>query len=267
MRVMALEILDLDAHWQADVVAYLRRSPYRNAIPLSNVTQLRQRCDVVVAQSNGMVQGVASHYRDLPFPALAFVAELGDALPLLLAALADRVPHLRTSSLGGVIPEQRLRQLAACATIEHADVEYQMVIEPETLRPFHADGVRRLRPDDLPAMTALATSGGLAAWRDAVIDHGPAYGAFVEDQLAAMATTHFATPDVIEIGNIITHPAFRRRGLASACTSALAQACFGLASRVYLMVLADNDAAFNAYRALGFWPAERFVFTQFRLTV
>jgi ribosomal protein S18 acetylase RimI-like enzyme len=267
MRAMALEIIDLDAQWQADVVAYLRRSPYRNAIPLSNVTQLRQRCDVVIAQSNGYVQGIASHYRDLPFPALAFVAELGDALPKLLAGLADRVPELRHATLGGVIAENRMRQLAACATITSAEVEYQMVIEPETLRPQHAPEVRRLRPDDLPAMAALAALGGLAAWRDAIIEHGPAFGAFVDDQLVAMATTHFATPDVIEIGNIVTHPNHRRRGFASACTSALAQACFGLAPRVYLMVLADNEPAFNAYRALGFWPAERFVFTEFRLMV
>jgi ribosomal protein S18 acetylase RimI-like enzyme len=267
MRAMVLEIIDLDAQWQADVVAYLRRSPYRNAIPLSNVTQLRQRCDVVIALRNGHVQGVASHYGDLPFPALAFVAELGEVLPQLLSALADRVPVLRTATLGGVIAEQRMRQLAACATIAAAEVEYQMVIEPETLRPQHAPEVRRLRPDDLPEMTALAVIGGLAAWRPAVIEHGPAFGAFVDDQLVAMATTHFATPDVIEIGNIVTHPAFRRRGLASACTSALTQASFGLAPRVYLMVLVENTAAFNAYRALGFWPAERFAFTEFRLTV
>lgn len=264
---MALEIVDLDAQWQADVVAYLRRSPYRNAIPLSNVTQLRQRCDVVLALQNGHVQGVASHYRDLPFPALAFVAELGDVLPRLLSALADRVPVLRTASLGGVITEQRMRQLAACATIEAAEVEYQMVIEPETLRPLHMPEVRRLRPDDLPAMAALAALGGLAAWRDAVIEHGPAFGAFVDDRLVAMAATHFATPDVVEIGNIVTHPDYRRRGFASACTSALTQACFGLAPRVYLMVLADNEPAYKAYRALGFWPSERFVFTEFRLTV
>ena len=90
--------------------------------------------------------------------------------------------------------------------------------------------------------------------------------AFVDGRLAAMASTHFATTDVIEIGNIVTHPGYRRRGLASACTSALVESCFGLASRVYLMVLAENDAAFNAYRALGFWPSERFAFVHFRLS-
>lgn len=262
---MPIVTSDLDDGWQAAAVAYLRRSPYRNAIPLSNVTQLRQHCDVVVAHSDGNVQGVASHYRDLPFPAVAFAAEPGPALAELLSALAERVSSLAQSDLATLIPEQRVRQLAACARIESLEAEYQMVVEPETLRPQSADSVRRLRADDLPAMAELAELGGLMAWRAAVLSHGPAFGAFVDDRLVAMAATHFATADVIEIGNIVTHPDFRRRGLASACTSALVQTCFSLASRVYLMVMAENEAAFNVYRGLGFWPAERFAFTRFRL--
>lgn len=262
---MPIVIADLDEQWQAETVAYLRRSPYRNAIPLSNVTQLRQRCDVVLAHSDGMVLGMASHYRDLPFPGLTFVAELGVTMPALLGGLADRVPSLRRAALATVIPEQRVRQLGSYATIESLETEIQMVVEPETLRPRALANVRRLRADDLVAMAALAAVGELMAWRPEMIDYGPAFGAFVDGTLAAMAGTRFATPDVIEIGNIVTHPAYRRRGLASACTSALAQACFGLASRVYLLVMAENQAAYAAYRALGFWPAERFAFTRFRL--
>ncbi|MBX0326459.1 GNAT family N-acetyltransferase [Oscillochloris sp. ZM17-4] len=262
---MPIEIVDLDERWQPEALSYLRRSPYRNAIPLSNVTQLRSRCDVVVAHSNGFVQGVASHYRDLPFLGLVFVAEIGGALPALLTALRDRVPVLGESRLTTVLPEQRVRQLAACADIESVDLEMQMVVEPETLRPRTADDVRRLRPEDLPAMGELAALGELMAWGPEAMELGPAFGAFVDGQLAAMASIRFATPDVIEIGNIVTHPGYRRRGLASACTSALAQACFGLAPRVYLMVMLDNQSAFDIYRALGFWPAERFGFVQFRL--
>ncbi len=262
---MQLAIVELDAAWQAAAVAYLRRWPYRNAIPLSNVTQLRQRCDVVLAHSGGEVVGVASHYRDLPFPGLAFAADLDEALPPLLGALAEREPVLRGAALGAVIPARRARQLAAAAAVEALEVEYQMVVEPETLRPRPSPLVRRLRPEDLPAMGALAATGGLMAWRPEVLGHGPAFGAFAGDTLVAMAATHFATPDVIEIGNIVTHPSHRRQGLAQACTGALAAACFGLAPRVYLMVMAENAGAFAAYRGLGFWPAERFVFARFRL--
>jgi GNAT superfamily N-acetyltransferase len=264
---MPLETVELDERWQAAALAYLRRSPYRNALPLSNVTQLRPRCAVVLVHSGGSVQGVASHYRDLPFLGLTFVAELDEAMPLLLGALADQVPALRGAALTTVIPETRVRQLATCATFESLEIEYQMVVEPETLRPAESPLVRRLRAEDLPAMGELAALGGLVAWRPEVFGHGPAFGAFEGGRLVAMAATHFATADVIEIGNIVTHPDYRRRGLGSACTSALAQACFSLADRVYLMVMAENDAAFEAYRALGFWPAERYAFARFRLTV
>ncbi len=262
---MELRVVDLDETWQAEAVAYLRRWPYRNAIPLSNVTQLRQRCDVVLAHSRGQVVGVASHYRDLPFPGLAFAVDFDQVLPPLLAGLAERVPALRTSVLGTLIPERRAHQLAAATLIESLEVEYQMVVEPETLRRHSSPLVRRLRGEDLPAMGALADVGGLMAWRPEVLGHGPAFGAFEGERLVAMAATHFATPQVIEIGNIVTHPDHRRRGLAMACTSALAEACFGLAPRVYLMVMAENEGAFAAYRKLGFWPAERFVFARFRL--
>lgn len=264
---MILEPVIMDERWQPEALAYLRRSPYRNALPLSNVTQLRQHCDVVLVHSRGSVQGLASHYRALPFLGLTFVAEFDEAMPLLIDALAERVPALRGASLTTVIPEQRVRQLATCAMFETVEAEYQMVVEPETLRPVISPLVRRLRPHDLPAMSALAALGALVAWRPEVITHGPAFGVFDGEQLVAMAATHFATPDVVEIGNIVTHPAYRRRGLASACTSALAQACFSLASRVFLMVMAENSAAFATYRALGFWPAERYAFARFRLAL
>ncbi len=262
---MPLETADLDAGWQPEVLAYLRRSPYRNALPLSSVTQLRPRCEVVLAHSGGAVQGVAAWYRDGAHPLLALVAELDEALALALAALATRAPALRAAELSTTLPEQRVRRLAACAEIVSLAAAYQMVVEPETLRPAPQEQVRRLRPDDLPAMIELSARGGPAPLWPGGLSHGPAFGAFAGEQLVAMAATHFATPDVVEIGAVVLHPAHRHYGLASACISALAEACFGLAPRVYLMLAAGNEAAFAAYRALGFWPAERFALTTFRL--
>lgn len=262
---MPLQVTDLDDDWLPQAVAYLRRAPYRNAIPLANLTQLRQRCSIVVAHSRGVIQGVASHYRDLSFLAVSFVAEPGQPLPALLAALAERVPALRSASICTVVPEQRARQLGQYVRVESMAAEWQMVVEPETLKPRELAHVRRLQEDDLPAMADLARLGGLVAWRPAILTHGPAFGAFVDGQLAAMAATHFATTDVIEIGNVVTHPHYRRRGLSSACVSLLARTGFSLAPRVYLLVMADNTSAYAAYRRLGFWPAERFTFVQFRL--
>ncbi len=263
---MTLQISELDDNWQGYAVAYLRRTPYRNAIPLAHITQLRQRCDVVVAHRQGLIQGIASHYRDLPFLGITFVAEQGSPLPALLAALARRVPAMQTDLISTVVPEHRAQQLRGHVHLESVTIEWQMVVEPETLKPIERPGVRRLREIDLPAMDILARACGMMTWRPGVLANGPAFGAFVGEELVAMAATHFVTVDAIEIGNVATHPDYRQQGFAGACISALARAGFRLAPRIYLLVVIDHIHAIETYRRLGFWPSERFAFVRFKLS-
>lgn len=260
-----MEIAPLSPQNQAAALAYLRRAPYRNALPLSNASQLRARCDILVAESNGVVSGVASTYRDLPIANLTFAAESIMTLGDLLAALADRNPALRTATTWALLPEDRFRQLTRFAQVEGYETEYQMVVEPETLRaPDHPEA-RRLTADDLPALNELAVAAGLTVWHEHALELGPAFGCFAEGRLVAMAGTHFATPEIVEIGHIATHPDMRRRGYASACTAALTQAAFVLAPRVFLMVLEHNTAALATYKRLGFRAIDRFHLTRFRL--
>src|SRR5262249_40551496 len=150
------------------------------------------------------------------------------------------------------LPQDRRDQLARFAQILEAPVEYQMVVEPETLRGFEGRPVHRLTLEDIPEMDALARAAGLTVWHGSALALGPAFGCFADGQLVAMAATHFATTEVVEIGHIATHPNHRRRGYAMACTAALTRAAFGLAPRVFLMVMADNTPALAAYKQLGF---------------
>ncbi|HEU4324667.1 MAG TPA: GNAT family N-acetyltransferase [Roseiflexaceae bacterium] len=260
-----MEITPLSPQNQAAVLAYLRRAPYRNALPLSNASQLRARCDVLVAETEGMVRGVASTYRDLPIPNLTFATESIVVMSDLLAALAGRNPALREATAWALLPEDRYHQLARLATVEGYEIEYQMVVEPETLRAPDGPETRRLTADDLPALNELAAAAGLTVWHERALELGPAFGCFADGRLMAMAGTHFATPEIVEIGHIATHPEARRRGYASACTAALTRAAFVLAPRVFLMVLDHNTAALAAYKRLGFRAVDRFHLTRFRL--
>lgn len=259
-----MQVVPLDHTNQAAALAYLRSSPYRNALPLSNASQLRNECDVLVAENDGRTIGVASTYHSLPFVNLTFAASRTDAVRMLLQVLADRNPKLRNPSWA-LLPHERRDQLGQFATILEARPEYQMVVEPESLRLFDGPPARRLSTAELPQMNELAAVAKITSWHEGALARGPAFGCYEGDQLVAMAATHYATPEVIEIGHIATHPDFRRRGYASACTIALAQAAFRLAPRVFLMVLADNTAALAAYKRLGFFPIEPFYLTRFVL--
>ncbi|MEN9937901.1 MAG: hypothetical protein RLZZ387_4480 [Chloroflexota bacterium] len=260
-----MQITPLSQHSQAAALAYLRLWPYRNALPLSNITQLRAHCTVAVAESGGRVVGVASSYHDLPIANLTFAADDRATAVALVHALADMRPELRGAEAYALLPEDRYTQLAHCATILGAEPEYQMAVEPETLRPRTDHPVRRLGPQDAPALDGLAADAGLSVWHAGALALGPAFGCEMDGRLVAMAATHFATPDIVEIGHVATHPAYRGRGLASACTTALVRAAFGLAPRVFLMVLEHNRPALAAYRALGFHAVETFQLTRFTL--
>ncbi|MFN8567592.1 MAG: GNAT family N-acetyltransferase [Kouleothrix sp.] len=252
-----MDIAPLTPDNQAHALAYLRGSPYRNALPLSNATQLRAACDVLVASQRGRVLGVASTYHDLPIANLTFAAATGAVVGALLAGLADRNPRLRAGPAWALLPADRQRQLAQHARIVSIETEYQMVIEPELLRPHAAHVPRRLTPADAAAMDALAAAAGLSVWHNSSLAFGPAFGCFIGERLVAMAATHFATPEIVEIGHVATHPEYRRQGYASACTAALTMAAFALAPRVFLMVLERNAPALATYKQLGFRTMER----------
>ena len=260
-----MNILPLSDQNAPAALAYLRAWPYRNALLLSNLSQLRARCDVLVAERGARIVGVTSTYRDLPMPNLVFAAERDHVSAALIAALAARNLALQAAPIMTLLPERRFQQLGRIAKVDAHQIEYQLGVEPETLRPPATPAARRLTHGDLPAMTQLANAAGLAVWHESALEIGPAFGCFVANQLVAMAATHFATPEIIEIGHVATHPDHRRRGYASACTAALAQAAFALAPRVFLMVLDDNHAARATYQRLGFYPIDRFYLTTFRV--
>jgi ribosomal protein S18 acetylase RimI-like enzyme len=262
---ITVHISPLTSQSHSAVVTYLRMSPYRNALPLSNITQLRDHCDVLVAQQHGKVVGVVSTYHDLPIPNVTFATRSTQVAAALLHELAERNPLLWEQPAYVLLPQDRYNHLARCAQIIEAPVEYQMAVEPETLGAYDPRPTRRLDNGDLREMNELAQAAGLSVWHESTLALGPAFGCIVDGRLVAMAATHFARPDIVEIGFVATHPDYRRQGYASACTAALALAAFRLAPRVFLMVLEHNAPAVSAYKRLGFHTLERLYLTHIQL--
>lgn len=260
-----MQISALGPSTQATALAYLRRWPYRNALPLSNITQLRSRCTALVAEDGGRVVGVASSYHDLPAANMTFAADDGATLAALLGELTSAVPALASGPFMTLLPAERHAMLRRCARELDAEPEQQLAVEPETLRPTAGPPVRRLSAADIPALNELAAAAGLSVWHPGALALGPAFGCEADGRLVSMAATRFATPDVIELGHVATHPDFRGRGCARACTSALAEAALRLAPRVFLMVLNHNAPARAIYRALGFHAVETFYLARFTL--
>jgi predicted GNAT family acetyltransferase len=115
-------------------------------------------------------------------------------------------------------------------------------------------------------MERLSRKADLGVWHRRALIVGPLFGCEVHSALVSMASTHFVTPELGEIGHIGTDPAFRGRGLAASCTRALVLDLLQRCSHVILHVIDSNHSAVSLYRRLGFTVNDRMLLTRFRLT-
>ncbi len=106
-----------------------------------------------------------------------------------------------------------------------------------------------------PLLEELYSHGGGDAFRQRSLELGVFYGVFDGERLVSVAGTHIVSDNerIAALGNVMTHPDYRGRGLATVATSAV---CEELLSRgiemIGLSVSRSNEAAICVYENIGF---------------
>jgi hypothetical protein len=129
----------------------------------------------------------------------------------------------------------------------------QMVLtSPARLRPATIDGLRPLRPDDVPAMVDLVSRTKPGPFCARTHELGTYLGVFVDGRLVAMAGERSRLKGWTEISAVCTDESYRGRGLAATLVSTLAARILELGSGAFLHVAEDNAPAERVYSQLGF---------------
>jgi ribosomal protein S18 acetylase RimI-like enzyme len=176
----------------------------------------------------------------------------GPRIAYLATAAPEHLPALRsTHHVGDRLMMCRM-QVTATSFRRAPDSpgEGDPPVESEALQ------LRRLHGFDVPALNALYRSGGGPShYTHADVERSLYYGAFAGSRLVAVAGTHVVAAErgVGVVGNVLTHSAYRSRGLATRVTSAVTSELFtrGVALTV-LSVDPDNAPAVRVYRRLGY---------------
>jgi len=118
--------------------------------------------------------------------------------------------------------------------------------------------IRRLRPEDAPAVQALEEAGMQHPWTAGQVAGelesaaGLGFGAEDRGQLRAFAFFRCYPPEC-ELLRIVVHPDARRQGLAERLLSLALTECAALGALVcFLEVRASNGAALALYERQGF---------------
>jgi len=139
----------------------------------------------------------------------------------------------------------------------------RMVLDAGAFRPDRRHGARRLGMPDLGAVRALyaqGKAGDADGFSPFQIERGVFHGRVEDGQLVSVAGTHLvsARHGLAAVGNVFTHPAYRGRGHAVACTSAVTADLLERGLKVVLNVAVGNTAAVSLYRRLGYETYCRF---------
>jgi len=233
-RSRLLPILEQDRLYAAYAIGDLTEPLFRD-------------CEWVVASDDQGHDGLCLLYKGLSVPALftmgspqAFVAILEQELRPGRAYFTGRPEHLDA--------------VARFYHLDHVDHLWRMSVAEWSFRPSLMPA-SPITPDQASLLNRLYHLEGNYFFAPSQLEHGVYYGIWVGQELVAAAGTHIVAPEygIACVGNVFTHPNFRNRGFATACTSAVVQTLLQKGcSQIVLNVRQKNIPALRAYERIGF---------------
>ena len=209
--------------------------------------ELFQQTEWYGAEEQGALVAVGMIYYGLQ-PPICFL--MGDARGL------DRIlaECVRLPDIGLSVRDEHLPVLHKYYRDNGTWPMWKMALEAGNFRSVAGDTVD-ITLADVPDLRALYAFGGGDAFSPEEITRGVFCGIRQAGQLIAVAGTHVVSDNgrVAALGNVMTHPDWRGRGLASMVTSAVVARLIDRGvSTIGLSVSRENAAAIRVYEKLGF---------------
>ena len=232
----------------AEVRVYLERDRVMAAYALADLDVAAvERARWWVARRDGEIVACALLVETLPFrPCFA----TGASEPLAQIFREG----LREPRIVVAAPPSGRLAVEATYRFERLDRMHRMAVDVTTFRPRVTHRVRRLGPELLDDVIDLYGHASRTYFTAPRLEREIYYGIYVGDTLAAAAGTHVRSDlsDVAAVGNVLTRVAYRSRGMATTCTSAVTASALERHRDVVLNVRRDNAAAIAVYERLGY---------------
>lgn len=130
----------------------------------------------------------------------------------------------------------------------------RMTIDRENFNPQNSEETKLLQLREAMAVNEFYRTWGRQNLPPKQLREGTYYGIWENGQLVSAAGTLFISPkfELACLGNILTRPSHRNRGLATACTSAVTSKLLNKCREVVLDVEPENKPAIRVYSKLGY---------------
>ena len=132
---------------------------------------------------------------------------------------------------------------------------YHGYLPPNGFRSARDPNVRRLNPEDQPALRDLRAACSVEDWDHSALStaHEPVFGYFVAGQLVAAAGSDPWTDDALNPG-VLSRPDQRGRGFGAAAVSAVVESALAAGKLPLYQTLVANGASVRVCERLGYRP-------------
>ncbi len=222
--------------------------------PLLNLSEIYVRLD-----KDEHLVGICVIFRGFALPS---VIVLGDEEAVERELLNFIVQNLDGNFVTISSPD-KLSVFEEIAQIKSRHYEYQMLLRRNISFEWDKYPVERVRGGEIEELDRFYRDNEAHAWNPVMLECGPYYCIRQKREIISAAGVHFVNPFVAQIGNVLTAPAYRGKGFATACTAAVAD---DLSSSnipiISLFVVADNTPAIHIYEKLGFEKERKVIFAE-----
>jgi GNAT superfamily N-acetyltransferase len=247
-------------HAKADIEAFARKNTFLHLYEIGDLDDFYWPHTVWYGWCKGeQLQQLALVYTALSTPVLLSYGDPPRAgMRDFLRALLPLLPRQLFAHLYPGAADVMAEQYQA----EFRGLHWKMgLADTSAIHKIYTEGVVPLSTADLPALQCLYAE----AYPENVFDRqmlntGQYYGIREGSTLVSIAGLHAFSPayKVAAIGNVATHPNFRRQGFSTKVCAALCQRLLREVTHIGLNVRADNAAAISVYRRLGFKKVAEF---------
>jgi len=220
-----------------------------SSLPLGDLySPLREVSEVYCAVEDGAVTGVCSIYHAYSAPSVVFGAVSSEAKRALIRKATSRV----LKNFISLCRPDEIGLFNECSTVLQRRDEQQMVANP--LKPVVNLLVKatRVRKSELEMLNKFYAEHDAEAWTPIQFKTGPYYCVKSQGTIVSAAGVHLVTPQIAQLGNIVTDEEWRGQGFGTACTFALASRLASKGRIISLFVRRNNNPAIHMYRKLGF---------------
>src|SRR2546425_11873328 len=245
----SLPEIKIDAHASADAArAFLERDRLMAAYALADIDQPEiEGARWWIARRDGDIAAVVMIVEGLPFRP-CFATGASDGLAAIFRE-AIREPRVLLAT-----PPRSRGAIEMSYRFERVDHMRRMNVNVQRFRPRISQDTRRLRPDDLDAVIDLYGHASRTYFTPERMRREIYFGIYQGRPLVAAAGTHVRSTrsGIAAVGNVLTRLAYRGRGMATSCTSAVTEAALGQHRDVVLNVREENTPAVAVYDHLGY---------------